>query len=281
VGIRVFPAREPKIDHLNPTAYYIDDAKKEFTLELAGDDLFEEAEVYIVATAKGAERIKPLSVQYSEDEDIITLTFTTAGLALGVYNIVVTNPGGLQMVYEGFQVMFQEPLDVNVSLGYAPIFPLYGYVFDVYSAPLYPLGFYGRVSVVPFKRLWGFLGVEFSPHINSMETETDNYTVSGLKMDFTLDALYQLWLSNRVMAVNFRLGGGLTAISNIKFEHKDGSVSDEVATVLPFVNAGTSFQWLPWRDLFVEAGFEFVQMFSSRSPVPGYLRATIGGGWRF
>jgi hypothetical protein len=220
-------------------------------------------------------------VQYSADEQFIILTFTTTDLALGVYDIVVINPGGLRTVYEGFQVTFREPLDVNVSLGYAPILPLYGYIFDIYSASMYPAGFYGRVSVVPFKRLWGFLGAEFSPHITILETETDNYTVSGVKISFTLDALYQLWLSNWVMAVNFRLGGGFATISNVKFEHKDGSVSDEVATVLPFVNAGTSFEWLVWRDLFVEAGLEYVQMFSSRNPVPGYLRATLGGGWRF
>jgi hypothetical protein len=146
---------------------------------------------------------------------------------------------------------------------------------------VYPAGFYAKVSVVPFKRLWGFIGAEFSPHITLLETETPNYTVSGLKMDFTLDALYQRWLDNWVMAVNFRLGGGLTTINNVQFEHKDGSTSDAVATVLAFVNADVSFEWLVWRDLFVEAGLEYVQMFSSRSPVPGYMRAKLGAGWRF
>jgi hypothetical protein len=293
VGIRVFIAKTPKVERTSPAAYYIDNAEKEFTLVLEGADFMDGAEVLIAERKEGAVQnpppnpkevplqIQPLSVQYSRDENSIELVFSTEGLALGPYDITVINPGGLQTVYSDFQVTFRRALDVNVSLGYMPALPLSGYLFDTFSDSAYPVSFYGRVSVVPLKRPWGFIGAEFTPQISSMKTETDKYTVNGTMMTFALDGLYQWWFSNRVMAVNFRLGGGLAAVTGIRFEHKDGSASEEVATVLAMMNTGVSFEWLVWRDLFVEAGFEYMQMFSSISPAPALMRVNVGAGWRF
>jgi hypothetical protein len=281
----VFIAKAPKVERTSPAAYYIDNVEKEFTLVLEGADFMEGAEVFITAKKEGSAqnppRINPLSIQYSGDENSIELVFSTTGLALGLYDITIVNPGGLQTVYSNFQVTFRQTMDVNVSLGYMPIVPLYGYLFDTFNDSAYPVSFYGRVSVIPFKRLWGFIGAEFTPQISSMKTETSKYTVNGTMMSFALDGVYQWWFSNRVMAVNFRLGGGLTAVTGIRFEHKDGSASEEVATVLPMMNAGVSFEWLVWRDLFMEAGLEYMQMFSSISPAPALMRVNVGAGWRF
>jgi hypothetical protein len=241
----------------------------------------EEAEAFIAERKEGAVQFTPLAVHYSEDENSIELVFSTAGLALGLYDITVVNPGGLQTVYSDFQVTFRQAMDMNVSLGYIPVLPLSGYLFDTFSDLAYPISFYARLSVVPFKRLWGFIGAEFTPQISSMKTETGKYTVNGTMMTFALDGVYQWWFSNRVMAVNFRLGGGLAAVTGIRFKHKDGSASEEVATVLPMMNAGVSFEWLVWRDLFMEAGLEYMQMFSSISPAPALMRVNVGAGWRF
>jgi hypothetical protein len=280
-GIRVFATRDPKIERTIPEAYYVEQATDDFTLVLEGINLMENADVYIISKKEGAGRIMPESVQYSEGENSITLAFRTAGLGLGPYNIVVTNPGKLQTVYKGFAVKFRRPMDINVSLGYAPLIPLYGYIFDSFSSPLYPVSFYGRINAVPLKRLWGFVGAEFTPQFALLKTGGDSYTVNGTMMSFTFDALYQYWFPARTMAVNIRLGGGLMAITDISFEHDDGSSSEQVGTILPLMNAGVSFEWLLWRNLFVEAGLEYTQHFSSHSPPPGILKFTAAAGYRF
>jgi hypothetical protein len=253
----------------------------DFTLTLEGVNLMENADVYLIAKEEGAGRIMPESVQYSEGEHTITLVFKTAGLGLGLYDIVVTNPGKLQTVYEGFAVKFQRAVDINVSLGYAPLIPLYGYIFDSFSSPLYPASFYARVNVVPLKRLWGFVGAEFTPYLSLVETKGDTYTVHGTMMSFVFDALYQHWFRNRTMALNARLGGGFAVISGVYYDHDDGSSSAPVGTILPFLNTGLSFEWIFGWNLFAEAGLEYTQHISSRSPAPGVLKFTMGLGWRF
>jgi hypothetical protein len=280
-GIRVFVTRDPKVERTIPEAYYVENMADDFTLTLEGVNLMENADVYLIAKKEGAGRIMPESVQYSESENTITLTVRTVGLGLGPYDIVVTNPGKLQTVYEGFSVTFRHKVDVNVSLGYMPLIPLSGYIYDTFSSPVYPASFYGRISVVPFKYLWGFLGAEFTPQFAIMKTEADTYTVNGTMMSFAFDALYQYWFYTRTMALNFRLGGGFTAITGINFEHNDGSTSDEVTTVLSMMNLGASIEWFVWRSLFVEGGLEFVQHFTKINPAPGMLKITVGAGWRF
>jgi hypothetical protein len=280
-GIRVFATRDPKIERIIPEAWYVEEAADVFTLVLEGLNLMEGAEVYIAAQKEGAGRIQPESIRYSEDEKSITLVLRTANLDLGLHDIVVVNPGKLQAVYEGFALMFRRALDVNVSLGYAPFIPFYGYIFDSFSSPVYPAGFYARVNAVFFKRLWGFAGAEFTPRLAVMETPEAAYTVHGTMMSFAFDGLYQYWFSRRTMVLNFRLGGGFTAISGIYYDHADGSSSEPVGALLPLMNAGLSFEWVFWRDLFAEAGLDYTQYFSSRGPAPGALTFTAGMGWRF
>jgi hypothetical protein len=280
-GIRVFATRDPKIERTIPEAYYVEQAADDFTLTLEGVNLMENADVYLISKKEGAGRIMPESLQYSDGENSITLVFRTAGLGLGPYDIVVTNPGKLQTVYEGFAVKFQRALDVNVSLGYTPLVPLYGYIFDGFSSPLYPASFYARTNVLLLKRLWGFVGVEFTPELTLLKTRGTAWTVHGTMMSFAFDAQYQYWFRNRTMTLNARLGGGFTTISGIYYDHDDGSSSEPVGTVLPFINAGLSFEWFFWRDLFTEAGLEYTQYVSSRSPAPGLLKFTAGLGWRF
>jgi hypothetical protein len=280
-GIRVYAAKDPRITGTAPAAYFVENSAKEFTLVLNGINLMPDADVYLTARTEGAGRIIPRSIQYREDEEAVTLVVNTAGLVLGPYDIVLTNPGRLQTVYRDFAVSFRQALDVNVSVGYVPLVPLYGYIFDAFSSPAYPAGFYARVNVVPLKRLWGFVGAEFSPQASILETGADAFQLHGTMVNFAFDALYQYWFSGRTMALDLRLGGGFAVIGGIYFDHRDGSSSDPVATVLPLVNMGISVERRFWRGLFAEAGLEYVQYFSSRSPAPGLLKFTAGAGWRF
>ena len=61
--------------------------------------------------------VQPSSIKYSAGENSITAVFPAEDMALGAYDIVITNPGGLTRTLEGFSVGFSRPLDITVSLG--------------------------------------------------------------------------------------------------------------------------------------------------------------------
>jgi hypothetical protein len=280
-GIRVFVAKQPEAESCSPAAWFVDSLEEEFTLTLRGRNLVEEAQVYIAAAKAGAKPVRPSSVTYSADESSITAVFRAEGLELGAYEIVIINPGGMKQVRKGFSAGFSHPLDINVSLGYAPVLPLYGYLFDAYDDSFYPPGFYGRVSVVPVKRLWGWIGFELAPHYANLETANSRYRLSGHMTGVYTDLLFQKWMRHFTLALDLRLGGGFTTVSNVKFNHKDGSRSEETGTMLFALNAGASVQWILWKNMFVEAGMEYVQLVSSQSPVPGFIRFNTAVGRKF
>jgi hypothetical protein len=281
IGIRVFVAKPPGAEQLNPPAYFIDSLEENFTLTVSGHDLVEEAELYIVARKRGAKPVLPASIQYSPDESAITAVFSAKGLALGAYDIVIINPGGIRQSLRGFSVGFSRPVDINVSLGYAPIIPAAGYFFNIYDSALYPLGVFGRISIVPLKQLWGWFGLEFSPHYVNLKTRSDAYDLTGNMVNLYVDALFQRWMRNYTMAVNLRLGGGISSVSGMTFDHKDGSRSETEKAMLAAINAGASVQWMVWKNLFIEAGGEYVQLVSSQGAASGFFRITTALGTKF
>ncbi|MDR1211338.1 MAG: hypothetical protein LBK40_03805, partial [Spirochaetaceae bacterium] len=285
-GIRVFVAKAPAAERFSPLSFHVDSNLEEFTLVVSGADLVEEAQVYLAAKNGDTKPVAPLSVSYRPDERELAAVFSGLNLALGLYDIVITNPGGISQTIPGFAVDFTRKVDLNVSAGYAPFVPRGGYLFERYDSDVYPLGFYGRVNVIPFKKFWGSLGAETSVFWNNLETAGvtgagEGYTLTGQILQINLDGVYQKWFNRWTMALLFRAGFGFTGVYNIGFGHENAADSKGEGTLLFTVNGGVSFYWLLWRELFVETGIDYARCFSSQSPAPGFLRATAGLGWKF
>ncbi|MDR1212421.1 MAG: hypothetical protein LBK40_09350 [Spirochaetaceae bacterium] len=280
-GIRVFVAKPPSASSFSPSSFHYDSNEESFSLTLFGSGLVEDAKIYLIAKAEDAKPIEPLSLRYSPDETEIEAVFSPEALVPGPYDIVITNPGGLSQSVEGFVVDFKQKRDFLVSLGYAPLLPLGGYLFEKnsFSEPAYPIGFYGRVGYIPLKRTWGFLGLEAAPSWAFLKTNGGPYPVSGHLFAFNLDGLYQYWFNHWTMALNLRAGFGLSAFGNMSYDN--GGSGKKKGTALFTVNAGVSLLWLVREALFFEGGVTYARSFSSISPAPSYLYFSLGAGWRF
>jgi hypothetical protein len=278
-GIRIYPAREPVVESFSPPAFFVDSRQETFTLTLRGADLMEEARVYIIAKTEAAKPAESRSAEHGEDGAVLSAVFSAEGLVLGDYDIVVINPGGLRSVTEGFTVSFEKPLDLSASLGYAPLLPLYGGLFQEYDRPFYPLGFYGRFSALPLKRLWGSIGGDFQFRFINMTTRDDRFVLRGQMLLFSLHGLYQKWFRDYTMALGFRLGGAYAPMLNMRFEHRDGSNSSKETLARFALGGGVLWQWQVWQGLFVEAGLDYLHF--AASPGPGFLQASAGLGWKF
>jgi hypothetical protein len=282
-SLRIYPARDPAAEHFSPASFALDSNMTSFTLVLSGTDLFEEARVRLAAK-NGEEplpQFEPESVSYSPDSTRISAVFSTAGLSLGDYDIVIVNPGGFEQRLAGFSVGFKQKIDIALSLGYAPLLPLGGWLVESYTNGLYPAGFYARLGLLPLKREWGSIGAEIVPSWAALATNTDNYNLGGEILMLDANALYQRWFNRWTMALKARLGLGIAMVSGIHFEYADGSQSEERGSTIFTLNAGASFEWLLWRGLFVEAGANYTQGISAKKDPPGLLRITAGAGWKW
>jgi hypothetical protein len=173
--------------------------------------------------------------------------------------------------------------DLNISAGYAPLIPLYGYLFDPFNG-LYPLGFSARLEFIPFRRSWGDLGVELAPSWNMLRADATKMQMGTVY----LNGLYQWWFPNQAMALIFRLGGGVGLFYGTR---DSGLSSGSIFTWVLSVDGGIAFRWYVKTiqnfrrkspsSLYVEIGLEYGHFFAADSPQPGYIRPVLGLGWRF
>jgi hypothetical protein len=215
-------------------------------------------------------------------EDEALLTFNYRQLAMGNYIIRAGNPGGLTAEAQTFSIAFKKLMDINVSAGYKPMVSLYGYINELSEAPFFPFGAYSRLSIIPFKRHWGYMGFELESSWNYFPVEQENYKLQVHMPGVMIHGVYQYWLTNRVMAFDFRMGGGIYSVIDYHLIPKRRKINLVKIFIPAFaITAGVSFRWFIKKPFFVETGLDFTRFFTIENPAAGYLRPFAGAGWQF
>jgi hypothetical protein len=265
-------------------------------ITLYGINLQEGADLYLVSPETDASPVRPLD--YIPLEEGARLVFDTESLPPGRYRVYIRNPGDLESSLEITIAPPPPPVadtpgavpDAGtpaggfrswspfVSAEYAPIVPLYGYLFDHFGQKFYPLGASLRLGVFPFKKPWGNLGLEAASHWTMLKTDFEGDEQTAHLGAVHVNGIYQKWLPNQAMALTLRLGGGISVVYGIK-ENAQSSAS--ILTWMPSVSGGLSFKWLVYKFLYIETGAEYIHIFSADDSSPGYILPVIGAGLSF
>ena len=271
-------ALEPEIVSVDPHVFYLD-GKPPWVLILDCKNAVEGAEVYL---QKGNRKVTPRETEVNSEGSGIRAVFVYKDLDKGTYSIHVKNPGGLESSLEpGFSISFQDPLDMNLSLGYAPLFSLYGELHEFLGGnQIIPLGFIARFSVIPLKQKWGFLGVEVAPSWNYLSVHIGKYKVRAQIISVQFHGLYQYWFLRWFLALNVRIGAGFSSYLNLNVYYDRGA-SESISALMASADAGVSVQWVFIKPWFLEAGVDYIHFFSSDNAHPGYLRPSITVGRQF
>jgi hypothetical protein len=307
VYFEVLRALQPKILGFTPGEIFLESPGMDVDtlLTVNGEDLAPGADIMLLPrdSPPGPEGLEQAIRPGKQEIDGQTarLTFSGGQFEPGAYNVYIRNPGGLDDSRGILSVRLRErpeqdapartipktrifgPPDINVSVGYSPLLPLYGGLFSagVFDSPLFPLSATVRISAVPLKWPRCNLGVELGGSWNRLEAQKEHYDVAAQLIETQLSLLYQLWLPNRTMAFNFRLGAGLGIIRDFYFDYHSGK-GDSLNSQYLSLDAGVSFQWLIKGPFFIEAGADFTHILSSGdTSVPGYLQPVLSAGWKF
>jgi hypothetical protein len=127
-----------------------------------GRDFTGEAKVRLSAKSGRTRPWEPVFIERGEGSVTAVFPVYRDDLALDECDIIVTNPGGLFAAAEGFEVTFERPIDFTASLAFTQALSLFGSLFKEYNQFFYPLGFPGRFSMVPLKRLRDSTGGELA-----------------------------------------------------------------------------------------------------------------------
>jgi len=284
-SFEILRALQPALTGFSPGRFFLD-TDDVWELTLRGENLLPESVFYLV---RGDIRIMPR--WHTGDGESALLVFEMGSLVPGEFYVYVRNSGGLDTQLGTFAITFQRPFDLNISVGFAPIVPLYGFLFNDFSfnnftveAPFpdsfYALGAVARINFIPVKRLWGYLGVELSSSLTVLEHPGEHFTASTFFLNTHLGLLYQRYFFRRNFALNLTLGAGITTLMNFHYTYPGGHQTDSKTVHYPSVIAGLSVKWFFFSPFFVNAGVDFIHVFSPEEPMPGFIRPSLGVGVR-
>ena len=281
----VLQALYPTILTFTPEAFYFDRLAPRIIL-LEGENLMPGAEIYLESKTLVGENgepfiLKPREILRNDLGENARLIFNEEDLVAGIYEIAVKNPGGLSARNGDFVIAMAKPFDINVAGGYAPMLMLFGQKDNFFDRIAVPLSFSARVSFIPFKWNFGFLGAEISPswYYLSSELEGIHKTSANIFM-INIGGIFQYWLIKREVSFNGRAGFGYAGIFNYHFKFPNGKTSESVNTSAFSFSFGASVQWLFYRQFFVEGGFDYVHVAHSEVPM-GFVRIGLFGGYQF
>jgi hypothetical protein len=288
----VFQAVQPVIGEISPAQLFLDDENRRITL--SGERIVLGSEIFLVPIKRNSMDnspdqegvLVPAEINYSSIGNSAELVFDQ-DIPADKFRIVVLNPGGLFTTYESLNIKrFKDPLDINVSLGYAPLIPFYpfdppeNHVSNMLEKSFYPLGFTARISVIPLKTRFGFFGIELSPFFSSVNTDKGAYNIQANILGAALSLLYQKPFLDEKFFLNARMGGGLASYSGLRFEYTDGISTDPLSVIFPELQAGISAQYFIFQQVFVDLGLD-VKFFFPQNMFTVYVSPTLTAGWRF
>jgi len=274
----VIRALQPAVTGFSPQAFYLDEDDV-WEITLRGKNLLPDSEIYLV---QDGSKIKP--IRHISEKESCRLIFSWQSLVSGEYSIYVKNPGGLDTELGPFIIANKKKFDFNISLGYAPIIPLYGYLFKdtgveaPFTGFLYPLGAAAKFNFFPFKRVWGNLGIEVSSSFAFLRQGREYYSAEALLLNTHLGFLYQKYFQKKTYAVNAGLGIGATTLYGFYFTYPSGGQTETVNTVIPSIIQEFSFTVFVFKPFFINTGIDFIQTFSPDKPMPGFIRLLILAG---
>ena len=287
--IIIIQAVEPSIFSFTPTNFYFD-RKSLRVIYLEGINLNIDSEIYLQRRPgkDDAEfnpednQLVPKEVRVTDIGDRAQLAFDEEMLVEGVYDIIVKNPGGFEGQTGPFGISVAKPWDLNVSAGYFPLVKLFSNE-DVLDKAGIPLAFGASASFLPYKKDFGFIGAELHTFLGYYEFQSNDELINSVHSSIfsvQVNAIYQYWFIKDTLAVNARIGLGITSLLGYSFEFHTGKISDMQNFAFFSWGLGASAQWIFYRQLYLEGGLDYFHVHDSDYPM-GFLRFRLCTGWQF
>ena len=257
------------------------------------DTSFTHYEVYN-ARRKNAEPIIPKILEFSDNNRRLRVQFNMEELDTGTYYFTATDASGLRSENDkdsSFTVKFRKAVDFDIAAGYACPVIIFGDKMKEYlNTTVLPLSANAKISLMPFKRRFGYLGLGIDATYSRLLTKTEGYDLDGNYICGNALFIYQLPVRIKSKTDNTKLrhiatlelhgGAGVSMFQNTVF-HFPHDINSEPLNSLDFCAlAGASAQVYFTNRLYVEVGADFVMPFIENIAM-GYLQPFAGVGWQF
>lgn len=290
-------AFKPEIKSLSYPLYmsstiYLDDIDNNGIIEIEGRNLFmpPESEESLQATNYVLKSIKKTVnpekiLEHDDNNRKVKFLFNMKEIDVGKYHLVAKDLSGLHSENNSSSeliVKFKKWLDIDIEAGWTmPVVLHDSTISDYLETKLFPLSGQAKISVIPFKHNFGYLGFGIRGNYSWFKNEKSGYSIDGNIMTAHLIFIDQIPLGKkRHFFWEFHGGAGLTYFHNIKFHFPHDIESEQLNTVSLSFDGGSSFMWFPNKRLYVEAGADYIYTQNSDMNM-GEILPVLGIGWQF
>ena len=243
---------------------------------------------------KNAEPIIPNIQEFSDNNRRLRVQFNMEELDTGVYYFTATDASGLTTENgkdNTFTVKFRKAVDFDVAAGYTcPIIIVGDRIKEYLNTTVLPLSANAKISLMPFKRRFGYLGIGIDATYSRLITTTDGYDLDGNYICGNALFIYQLPIRiksktdstklRHIATIELHGGAGVAMFNDTAF-HFPHNINSEPLNSLDFcAMAGISFQFYFTNRLYAEVGADFVMPFMQNLPM-GYIKPVAAVGWQF
>ena len=241
----------------------------------------------------GKARIFPKILEVDDKHRKVKLQVDMKNLAVGTYNLVAQDASGLKSETskkDEVIVKFKKRVDCDLSVGYTCPVILYDDTFMTYmKSSVYPLSLYARLSVLPFKQIYGYLGVGLSGTYTRMSASLDSYKIDGNLFTSGVNFVYQRPLRARIKksemtrhyaTLEFHAGPEIVFFNDYKFTFNNGVSSIPLNSLNFGLLVGGAAQFYITNRLYTELSVDYSMAFVKDMPF-GVIYPSLGVGWQF
>ena len=283
-AFEVLPAYQPVINFFSPNGFYLD-RNAERTITIFGSNLSAESEIYL---RNDSNTLIPSRIEVLSDRRV-RLYFSDDQLseAVGVYEIYVRNPGGLETSKRKFTVDNGKPIGFFLGFFWKPAVPINGEIKQDFGSGMHPAGMAINFDAITSKRRFINVGLGISASMNLLETYSPGFSAASMLFGVNDDGYHTLlpevginvlmrkYYFNRTMAATFRVGPGIAfPISNI--DRGDNNIPPALAFSM---NLGGSYFWYIYDIFYLEIGLDYNLLLTETSSK--LFKPWLGFGWHF
>ena len=251
---------------------------------------------YSVINAKKnvAADITPNILEFSDNNRRLKIQFDMNELDTGSYYFSATDASGLKSENSKdslFTVKFRKAVDFDVAAGYAcPVIVIGDKMKEYLNTMILPLTATAKISLMPFKRRFGYLGLGVNATYTRLLTKTDGYDLDGNYIVGNALFIYQLPIRiknksdstklRHIATLELHGGAGISMFNNTVFHFPHNINSEPLNSMNLDATAGVSFQVYFTNRLYAEVGADFVMPFMKNLPM-GYVLPVGCVGWQF
>ncbi len=243
---------------------------------------------------KNADPVVPNILEFSDNNRRLKVQFDMDQLDTGTYYFTAVDASGLRSENSKdntFIVKFRKAVDFDVAAGYTcPVLVVGDRIKEYLNTSVLPLSANAKISFMPFKRRFGYLGIGVDATYSRLMTKTDGYDLDGNYICGNALFIYQLPIRVKSKKDNTKLrhvatlelhgGAGLSMFQNTVFHFPHDINSEPLNSLDISAMAGISGQIYFTNRLYAEVGADFVMALMENLPM-GYVKPVAAVGWQF